>query len=86
VLPAFRPNPLVSEETAQSTGYIDVAFDVTRDGGARRISVLDTTRNASGAARRELVRLIKESVFRPRVVDGKVAEAARVTFRYYVEE
>src|SRR5690606_24145245 len=47
VLPAFEPNPLRSRETPETTGFIDVAFEIHDDGESDDIEVLETTRNAS---------------------------------------
>jgi hypothetical protein len=84
VLPTFLANPLASSQTTGTTGHIDVAFEVTRFGRARRIEILDSTQNASRDEKRTLVERINRSVFRPIVVDGRVAVAARVEVRYYV--
>lgn len=84
VLPTFLPNPLESDE-AQSTAYIDVAFEITRFGSSRRIKVLETS-NASASAEQRLTKLIARSRFRPRVTDGQFARASRVIVRYFVKE
>ena len=81
VLPTFVPSSLAADPSPSSTGHIDVAFEITQYGKARRIEILDTTRNASRAARHRLVRLIGESRFRPRIVDGQFARAAPVVLR-----
>ena len=81
VLPTFVPSSLAADPSPSSTGHIDVAFEVTQYGKARGIEILDTTRNASRAARYRLVRLIGESRFRPRIVDGQFARAAPVVLR-----
>ncbi|HEU4616979.1 MAG TPA: tetratricopeptide repeat protein [Gammaproteobacteria bacterium] len=83
VLPAFMPNPLVSEETPESTGYIDVAFEINEYGRAEHIEVLGAENAARGAERR-LVHLIKGSLFRPRIVDGRIDDDSRVVLRYYL--
>lgn len=85
VLPAYAPNPLVSEATNGSNGYIDVAFTITELGEPRRIKILDTTTNTSDAAKDRLVTLIKSSRFRPRVIHGEFA-ASPVRVRYYPSE
>jgi hypothetical protein len=85
VIPAFMPNPLVSPETDESTGFVDVAFEITKYGRGQAIEVLDTT-NASKAAQDELVLLIKRSRFRPRLTDGAFVRTEPVTVRYYVSE
>jgi hypothetical protein len=86
VLPTFLPNPLVSVETQGATGFIDVAFDVTKYGESRRIKILDTRTKATDAAKDHLVRLIKRSRFRPRSTDGRFADSSRITVRYYLNE
>jgi hypothetical protein len=86
VLPALSPNPLVSEETARSAGHIDVAFDITKHGWSDAVEVLDTTKNASRAAEKDLLRVIRYRRFRPRIVDGEFADISRVVMRYYLDE
>jgi hypothetical protein len=41
MLPSFLSNPLTAAETESSTGYIDVAFEIMRDGSGREIEILD---------------------------------------------
>lgn len=86
VLPTFAPNPLLSQETPYSTGYIDVAFDISKRGESDHIEILDTTTEASRGAERELTRLIKRSAFRPRAANGQLVDSSRVMVRYYVNE
>jgi hypothetical protein len=86
VLPTVFANPLVSGETADSKGYIDVAFEITRRGKARRVEILDTTSNASSEQTKELVRRIRLSLFRPRITNGQVVDRAPVVFRYYLSD
>jgi hypothetical protein len=85
VLPTFVSNPLASDAQAAS-GYIDVAFEVSRYGESRRIEILDATVNATDADKTRLVQLIKSSRFRPRVTDGEFARASPVILRYYLTE
>lgn len=85
VLPAFLPNPLASEETPETAGYVDVAFDITSEGTSDDIDILDTTTNATRNAEKALVRLIKHSSFRPRSTDGTFEDSSRVVVRYYVD-
>jgi hypothetical protein len=86
VLPAFLPNPLVSIETSDSPGYIDVAFDITKYGKSEAIEILDTTTNTTNAATVRLIELIENSRFRPRVADGAFEDPSRVVVRYYVND
>jgi hypothetical protein len=86
VLPTFVPNLFAPERANGATGYVDVEFDITQFGTTRRIRVLDTTHNASKTAEQRISRWIVESRFRPRMADGKLAEASRVVARHYVRE
>jgi hypothetical protein len=85
-LPSFLPNPLVTQNSAASVGHIDVAFDITRAGSSRRVEILDTSKNPSRAAERDLVSLVRRTRFRPLVTDGGLVEASRVVVRYYLVE
>jgi hypothetical protein len=86
VLPAFAANPLISNETSQSTGYIDVSFVITEDGKSKQIEILDTTTDVPRTVARDFVRTIKYSRFRPRMTDGRFAESAPIALRYYLNE
>jgi hypothetical protein len=83
VLPAFRPNPLTRDETRPSTGHIDVAFTITKYGRGRDLEIRNVS-NATEAAQHELVVLLKNSRFRPRLTDGAFADESPVAFRYYL--
>lgn len=82
LLPTFLPNPLVSDEAQEGSGYIDVAFEITKYGASRQVEILGSSQDATNAAKDRLVQLIKRSRFRPRVVDGRFADASRVVVRY----
>jgi hypothetical protein len=81
-LPSYEPNPFIAAATANSPRYIDVSFDVTQYGDAERIEILDTSTSATRAEQRDLIRFIENTTFRPRFVDGKLADAAPVVVRY----
>ncbi|HEX6993637.1 MAG TPA: tetratricopeptide repeat protein [Gammaproteobacteria bacterium] len=85
VLPAFRPNPLASAKTPETTGSIEIAFEITKYGEPDHVEVVAAT-NASEDEQDRLVHLIKTSRFRPIVTDGRVEEAARVTVRYHLHD
>jgi hypothetical protein len=85
VLPAFQPNPLAPDDERPATGHIDVAFEITKYGRGRSIVILGDE-HASDDAKQRLQTLIKYNRFRPRVMDGKVVEAAPVSVRYYLYE
>ena len=81
-LPIYEPNPLAA--TTESSRYIDVAFAVTKHGLGERIDILDTSKDATRAEQRDVMRLIESTSFRPRVVDGELADSAPVHLRYYL--
>lgn len=81
VLPAFQPNPL---ETAESTRYIDVAFEVTKYGESQRVEIASAAADVSATEKDDLVSFIKRARFRPRVADGELGRAAPVVVRYYL--
>jgi tetratricopeptide (TPR) repeat protein len=84
IVPTFLPNPLMSRRAAQTTGHIDVTFEVTKFGYARRVRVLDSSTDVPRDARKKLLQEIYRGNFRPRVIDGHFADAAPVVLRYYV--
>jgi hypothetical protein len=86
VLPAFLPTPLVSEQSSDSTGYIDVAFEISRYGKSDGIKIIGSTNDATDDAKKNLVRTIARSTFRPRLTAGRVAEKSPIIVRYYLNE
>jgi len=46
ILPAFLPNPLLSDGGCDYTGHVDIAFEVDRYGRSRHVRVLDTSNDA----------------------------------------
>jgi tetratricopeptide (TPR) repeat protein len=86
MLPTFSPNPLVVDETAESTGYIDFAFEITKYGESRRIEIVDATPNTTDVDKDRAARLIARNRFRPRVVDAQAVDAPPVVARYYLYE
>jgi hypothetical protein len=86
VLPSFRPNPLNTEQTSQSGGFIDVEFEITRYGVSRHVEILDTTTNASAREIADLVDLIRRSRFRPEIDEKGLARKSRALVRYYLTQ
>jgi hypothetical protein len=80
-LPTYAPNPLAS---TASSRFIDVEFAITKHGFPEQIEVLDSGENATRAEERDLVGLIELAQFRPRAVDGVLADSAPVVVRYYL--
>jgi hypothetical protein len=85
VLPAFDPNPLAYDDASSPSGYIEVAFSITKYGRARDIEVRSMA-NATEEVRKTLFSLIRSSRFRPRVIDGQFGDSTPVAFRYYVHD
>jgi hypothetical protein len=83
VLPAFEPSVLARDETQPATGYVDVAFQITKYGRARDVEVR-AAENVTEADQADLVGLLKGSRFRPRLVDGAFADSSPVVARYYL--
>lgn len=81
MLPTYAPNPLESTEASR---FIEVAFAITKYGRAEQIEVLDSSEKVTATVKRDLVRLIKYGSFRPRAVDGELADSAPVVVRYYL--
>jgi len=83
MLPSFEPNPLAPDETRPATGYIDASFAITKYGRARDVEIR-AAENATNAARAGLIGLLRENRFRPRLADGRVADARPIVVRYYL--
>ncbi len=86
MLPAFVENPLATQRTVATRGHIDVAFDVTKFGKAEKIKIAEVSEGATHADKRDLVRLILRSRFRPRVVGDQFPETSRVALRYFLND
>ena len=84
VLPSFLENPLASEPTSESDEHIDVAFEIDKYGHSEGIEAVGSTSTVADAAKKNLVRTIARSRFRPRVSDGRVADHSPVVVRYYL--
>jgi tetratricopeptide (TPR) repeat protein len=81
---AYEPNPFVPPSTAEASRYMDVAFEITKQGVGRRVRILDTSAEATRNEERHLTRLIENTTFRPRMVNGKLADEAPAELRYYL--
>ena len=83
-LPTYEPNPFASAAT-ESPRYIDVSFTVSKYGIGERIETLDTSKGATRGEKQELIRLIESTTFRPRIVNGVLADSAHVALRYHLQ-
>ena len=86
VLPAFSPDRLVSSEAPDSSGYIDIAFEITKYGRGKSVEFLDSSTNATDVARARVRDLVSRGRFRPRVVNGAFEDPSRVVVRHYVND
>jgi hypothetical protein len=81
-LPVFLPNPLAVDDKGEASGHIDAAFEIDKYGRSRRVRILNATEDATRANERHVEHLILERRFRPRVVDGRVADGDHLVVRY----
>jgi len=84
-LPTNEPNPFAAAASAQSSRFIDIKFDVTKFGRGERIEISATSNGATRAEERDLIHLIETTSFRPRFIDGALAESAPVALRYRLD-
>jgi len=84
-LPVFVPSPLVAEGQREDSGHIDAAVELDKYGRSRRVQILGT-REATRAVAKHVESVIYQSRFRPRLVDGRVADRERVVVRYQLDD
>ncbi|HEX7237114.1 MAG TPA: hypothetical protein VF405_09150 [Gammaproteobacteria bacterium] len=84
-LPTSEPNPFASATTDATSRFIDVRFTVTKYGRGERIEILDTSTGATRAEEHGLIHLIEATSFRPRFVDGSLADSTPVVLRYRLD-
>jgi hypothetical protein len=82
VLPGLDENPLASHDSS-GAGHIDVEFEITRLGRAADVRIVAATDDVPRSTQKDFLRLLETSTFRPRVVDGRVADSTPVSLRYY---
>lgn len=85
-LPVSGPHRLLADAQREDSGYVDAAFDVDKYGRSRRVRIVETTPDATRAAAKHVENVILRSRFRPRLVDGRVADHERVVVRYPVAD
>lgn len=83
VLPTFLPNPFASADAKPSGEYVDIAFEVTREGKGRNVDIRGGSAETTRAVARHVNQLIRRSRFRPRLVDGRFADSP-ILLRYYL--
>ena len=82
VLPTFLPSPFERDESGAAFPSFEVAFEVTKEGKARNVEV--RTKGASRADERRVHQAIMRGRYRPRLVDGRFADATPVVVRYWL--
>ncbi|HEX5049283.1 MAG TPA: tetratricopeptide repeat protein [Gammaproteobacteria bacterium] len=85
VLPASRDSVFV-EPVGESGAYVDVAFEVTKQGRAVNAELRGATPGVSRERRFGVVHWIGELRFRPIMTDGQFVDAVPVVVRYPVSD
>ncbi len=62
--------------------YADLRMDVGQDGAPRRIEVISEENDANDRQLSRLRREVRDTVFRPLIVDGEIRESSGHVFRY----
>jgi hypothetical protein len=75
--------PMLSAAPSDSFGHIDIAFEITKYGRARRIDIVDATPNCTDEEKKNLVRFVEGGLYRPRAANGAIVDGSRVVWRYY---
>jgi hypothetical protein len=81
-LPA-KAYPMLSAAPSDSFGHIDIAFEITKYGRARRIAIVDATPNSTDEEKRRLFLFVRDGLYRPRAANGAIVDGSRVVWRYY---
>ncbi|OGT78753.1 MAG: hypothetical protein A3J35_03890 [Gammaproteobacteria bacterium RIFCSPLOWO2_02_FULL_52_10] len=63
--------------------FVKLSFDVTRDGRARNIKVVEESEPKSYGVHKTAKQLIKSSIFRPRLLDGELVETKSTELLLY---
>jgi tetratricopeptide (TPR) repeat protein len=89
-LPTFTRTPhtrsnfdLPDWQQVSYDGYIDVSFSVNRFGKARKLKVLGKSEDVSKEVEKRLLRLVRDSQYRPRMTVGNKREDDTIALRYY---
>jgi hypothetical protein len=86
LLPAFTTDRLVSQQTADSLGHVDVSFEIQESGKSARIEVVESSVDLPRSVVRDLISTIKHGMFRPIAANGRLLDSAPVTARYYISD
>ncbi|MGV3593038.1 MAG: hypothetical protein ACO1PZ_15225 [Gammaproteobacteria bacterium] len=90
VLPVFMPAPnsraklgIPSDAPVSFFGYVDVSFEIAKDGRTKRVRVLDKGGEISDDVELRLKEYLRNLTFRPRY-DGAELDTDAMRVRYYV--
>jgi tetratricopeptide (TPR) repeat protein len=81
-LPA-RAYPMPSAAPSDSSGHVDIAFEITKYGRARGIEIVDATPNCTDEEKHNIFLFVRDGLYRPRAANGAIADGSRVVWRYY---
>ncbi len=89
-LPTFTRTPhtranfdLPDWQQVSYDGYIDVSFTLNRYGKARKVKILGSSEEVSKEVEKRLLRLVRDSQYRPRLDVGDRSEDDTIALRYY---
>jgi hypothetical protein len=66
-----------------SSGHIDIAFEITEYGRARKVEIIDATANTTDEKKKRVFSLVRDGLYRPRAANGEILDRAPVVWRYY---
>jgi tetratricopeptide (TPR) repeat protein len=70
--------PMATASRSAVDGYVDVSFEITKDGHSRKIDIVDATANTTDWEKRRVHNFIRDNLYRPRVANGKIADVSVV--------
>ncbi|WP_439133985.1 hypothetical protein [Pseudomaricurvus sp.] len=79
-MPLLKSNLDTTEETGNE--YVLVSFDVTRNGHARNVEILESYPEDNTRNRSQVRKALKQTKFRPRFADGTPTDTQHLTHRY----
>jgi hypothetical protein len=84
-LPVSLANPFATEDE-EAPGHIDFALELDKYGRCRHMRILDSSDDATRAVEKHVEHVLSQYRFRPRFVDGRVADRDRAVIRYLLND
>lgn len=84
-LPALRP-PIEHREEEDNSPYVIARFDVSKNGQARNIEIIESNLPENKLLIRQAKRTIAATRFRPKIEDGQPVATAGVNIKYVIHE